>query len=80
MTFRLKAQPVTTNKLHFKEIAPGVVEITSVAYSVGIWQFLVRDAANYYGLGERFDTLNHAHTVVKNASQDNADCEGIGDL
>ena len=76
--FEFEGAPVTTNKLHLKELAPGVVEITSVAYSVGEWQFLVRDAANYYGLGERFDTLNHARTIVRNASQDNADREGLG--
>jgi alpha-D-xyloside xylohydrolase len=74
--FSFEGAAVTTNKLHFKEIAPGVVEITSVAYSMGMWQFLVRDAANYYGLGERFNTLNHARTVVKNASQDNGIAKG----
>ena len=74
--FSFEGAAVTTNKLHFKEIAPGVVEITSVAYSMGMWRFLVRDAANYYGLGERFDTLNHAQTVVKNASQDNGIAKG----
>ena len=36
----------------------------------------MRDAANYYGLGERFDTLNHAHTVVENSSQDNGHAKG----
>ena len=74
--FSFEGAAVTTNKLHFKEIGPGVVEITSVAYSMGMWQFLVRDAANYYGLGERFNTLNHARTVVKNASQDNGIAKG----
>jgi alpha-D-xyloside xylohydrolase len=69
---------VQTNKLHFKELAPGVMEITSIAYSVGTWSFLVRDAANYYGLGERFNTLNHARTIVKNASQDNGIAKGSG--
>ncbi len=78
--FSFEGEAVTTNKLHFKELAPGVVEITSIAYSLGDWQFQVRDAANYYGLGERFNTLNHAQTVVKNASQDNGDCEGVGDV
>jgi len=38
------------------------VEITSVAWEVGYWRFSVRDAASYFGLGERFDTLDHAHT------------------
>jgi len=50
----------------------GVVEITSVAWEVGYWRFEVRDAASYFGLGERFDALDHAHTVVKNLSMDNA--------
>ena len=36
--------------------------------------------ASYYGLGEHFDTLNRAHTVVKNASEDNAGREGRLDL
>ena len=78
--FEFEGQPVMTDKLHFKQLAPGVVEITSLAYSVGDWRFRVRDAGNYYGLGERFDTLNHSHTIVMNSSQDNAGCEGIVDL
>jgi alpha-D-xyloside xylohydrolase len=74
--FSFEGESVTTNKLHFKEVGPGMVEITSTAYSLGTWQFLVHDAANYYGLGERFNTLNHARTVVKNASQDNGIAKG----
>ena len=74
--FEFNGDAVTTDKLHFKQLAPGVVEIASVAYSVGNWRFRVRDAANYYGLGERFDTLNHAHTVVMNSSQDNGHAKG----
>ena len=76
--FNFEDAVVQTNKLHFKELAPGVMEITSTAYSVGTWQFQVRDAANYYGLGERFNTLNHARTIVKNASQDNGIAKGSG--
>jgi alpha-D-xyloside xylohydrolase len=74
--FFFEGDAVTTNKLHFKELAPGIMEITSTAYSMGTWQFLVRDSANYYGLGERFNTLNHARTIVKNASQDNGIAKG----
>ena len=37
--FSFNGGPVTTNKLHFKELAPGVVEITSMAYSVGTGSF-----------------------------------------
>jgi alpha-D-xyloside xylohydrolase len=74
--FAFNGEPVTTDKLHLRQVAPGVVEITSVAWEVGYWRFQVRDAASYYGLGERFDTLDHAHTVVKNLSMDNAGVKG----
>jgi alpha-D-xyloside xylohydrolase len=47
-----------------------------VASTVGEWRFRVRDAANYYGLGERFNALNHTHTVLENFSQDNASAKG----
>ena len=76
--FEFNGDAVSTDKLHFKQLAPGVFEITSVAYTVGEWRVRIRDAANYYGLGERFDTLNHAHTVVHNLSQDNAGAKGSG--
>jgi len=74
--FEFEGEPVTTGKLHFKQLAPGVVEISSLAYSVGDWRFRVTDSANYYGLGERFNTLNHARTVVINSSQDNGIAKG----
>lgn len=74
--FEFDGEVVPTNKLHLKQLAPGVVEITSLAYSVGEWRFQVKDVASYYGLGEHFDTLNHAHTVVMNASEDNAGAKG----
>jgi len=74
--FEFDGNAVDTGKLHFKRLSPTAVEITSLAYSLGEWRFLVRDHASYYGLGEHFDTLNRAHTVVKNASQDNAGAKG----
>ena len=74
--FAFNGDPVTTDKVHLRQVAPGVVEITSVAWEVGYWRFSVRDAASYFGLGERFDTLDHAHTVVKNLSTDNAGVKG----
>jgi alpha-D-xyloside xylohydrolase len=45
---------------------------------VGYWRFRVRDAGNYYGLGEHFDTLNHTHQVIRNSSTDNARAKGAG--
>ncbi len=74
--FDFNGDPVQTGKIHLRQIAPGVVEISSVAWEVGYWRFYVRDAASYYGMGERFDTLDHAHTVVKNLSTDNAGVKG----
>ena len=74
--FAFNGDPVTTDKVHLRQVAPGVVEITSVAWEVGYWRFSVRDAASYFGLGERFDTLDHAHTVVKNLSTDNEGVKG----
>jgi alpha-D-xyloside xylohydrolase len=74
--FDFNGEPVTTDKVHLRQVAPGVVEITSVAWEVGYWRFEVRDVASYYGLGERFDVLDHAHTVVKNLSVDNSGVKG----
>ena len=74
--FDFNGDPVTTDKIHLRQVAPGVVEITSVAWEVGYWRFRVRDAASYYGMGERFDALDHAHTVVKNLSVDNGGVKG----
>lgn len=74
--FLFNGEPVATNKLHLKLLSPGVVEVTSLAYSLGEWEFLVGDHADFYGMGEHFDTLNRAHTVVRNASQDNGGAKG----
>ena len=76
--FEFEGSGVPSDKLHFKQLAPGVIEITSTAYTVGNWMFRVADVANYYGLGERFNTLNHSHTIVKNSSEDNGIAKGTG--
>src|SRR6185437_10376819 len=60
--FDFNGDPVTTDKIHLRQVAPGVVEITSVAWEVGYWRFYVHDTASYFGLGERFDALDHART------------------
>ena len=75
--FDFNGEPINTAKLHLHELSPGVLEITSIAYTVGYWHFALGDApAGVYGLGERFDTLNHAHTVVHNSTEDNAGAKG----
>jgi alpha-D-xyloside xylohydrolase len=74
--FDFNGDPVTTDKIHLRQVTPGVVEITSVAWEVGYWRFYVHDSASYFGLGERFDALDHTHTVVKNLSVDNEGVKG----
>ena len=70
--FDFNGEPVSSDKLHLKLLSPGVYELSSLAYTVGYWRFSITDAAaGYYGLGEHFDTLNHAHSVVRNLSMDN---------
>ena len=69
--FDFNGEPVDSSKLHLRQLSPGVYELSSVAYSVGYWRFRVDDNANYYGLGEHFDTLTHAHSIVRNLSMDN---------
>ena len=78
--FEFNGDAVPTDKLHLRQISPGVFEITSIAYTVGEWRVRIRDAADYYGLGERSDRLNHARTVIHNLLQSgygkNADARG----
>ena len=64
--FDFNGDPVTTDKIHLHQLAPGVFELISNAYTTGSWRFHVADSASYYGLGAHFDTLDHAHTIVRN--------------
>ena len=59
-----------------RQLAEGVMELTIDAPSSGEWSFAVGDNSSYFGFGERFDRLNHAHTILKNASRDSADDKG----
>ncbi|HXB62312.1 MAG TPA: TIM-barrel domain-containing protein [Acidobacteriaceae bacterium] len=74
--FSFEDAPVATSKLHLKQLAPGVYEITSLAYHVGDWEFHIHDKGSFYGLGEHFNTLDHGHEIVRNLSQDNAGPKG----
>ncbi len=59
--FEFEGEPVTTDKLHFKQLAPGVVEITSLAYSVGDWRFRVRGCGELLRAGR---ALRHAESCA----------------
>lgn len=74
--FDFNGEPVDTSKLHLRLLSPGVYEISSLAYTVGYWRLRITDSAAFYGLGEHFDTLNHAHTIVRNVSMDDAGRKG----
>jgi alpha-glucosidase (family GH31 glycosyl hydrolase) len=68
--FSFNGDAVSTGKLHFHTIAPGIVEITSVAYATGDWEFQIDDsAAGYYGLGEHANALNQSHTILHNLAR-----------
>jgi alpha-D-xyloside xylohydrolase len=77
--FTFDGQAFATNQLHIQQLSEGVYELTGTAASVGNWRFALNDAADgYYGLGERFNELNHTHQVIRNGSQDNATGKGSG--
>jgi alpha-D-xyloside xylohydrolase len=59
-----------------RQLAPGVTEVTAASPTAGEWSFAVADDSSYYGFGERYDRLNHAHTILKNASRDVANDKG----
>ncbi len=77
--FTFEGEAVPASKLGLKNLGDGVYEITGTAPKVGLWQFELGDAADgYYGLGERFNTINHTHEIIKNSSQDNVTAKGTG--
>ncbi|MGA2770444.1 MAG: TIM-barrel domain-containing protein [Bryobacteraceae bacterium] len=76
--FLLNGQPVTAaNQLQVRQLAAGVNEVTAQSSSAGDWEFDLADQSDYYGFGERFDRLNHAHSIVQNASRDAAGAKGL---
>src|SRR6201996_6555255 len=77
--FSFEGHAVPANQLHIQQLSEGVYELTGNARSVGNWRFALNDAADgYYGLGERFNELNHTHQIIRNCSQDNAPSKGSG--
>ncbi len=75
--FTFEGQPFPANNLHLQQLSEGVYELTGAADSVGNWRFALNDAADgYYGLGERFNELNHTHQIIRNGSQDNGAPKG----
>ena len=75
--FLLNGKPLTAdNRLAVKSLAPGVNEIAAAASTPGEWEFDLADNGSFYGFGERFDRLDHAHTIVRNSSMDSDSSKG----
>jgi len=76
--FLLNGQPVTAaNQLQVRQLAAGVNEVTAQSTAAGDWEFDLADQSSYYGFGERYDRLNHAHSIVLNGSRDASDAKGL---
>lgn len=69
--FAFEGRPITTDhRLAVRTLSSSVSEVIARAASVGEWSFSIADQSAYYGFGQRFDRLNHALTILKNASRD----------
>jgi alpha-D-xyloside xylohydrolase len=67
---------VDQKTLQVKTLSPGVHEITADAPQIGEWEFAIRDLSNYYGFGERFDRLDHVHSILKNETRNTVGVKG----
>jgi len=76
--FRIDGQPATAaNRFQVRQLSAGVNEVTAQSPSAAEWEFDLADQSSYYGFGERYDRLNHAHSIVLNGSRDAADAKGL---
>jgi alpha-D-xyloside xylohydrolase len=75
--FNGQPSPSAANAARSRQLSPGVSEISIDAQSVGEWEFDLADDSSYFGLGERFDRLDHAHSIVRNGSRDAGNAKGI---
>ena len=67
--FLFNGQPAA-NVIAVRQLSPGVNEITASSQTPGEWEFDLQDRGSFYGFGERFDRLDHAHTIIRNSSMD----------
>jgi alpha-D-xyloside xylohydrolase len=75
--FLLSGKPLAAgNRVAVKQLSPGVNEITATAKTPGEWEFDLGEQGSVYGFGERFDRLDHAHTIIRNSSMDSAGTKG----
>jgi alpha-D-xyloside xylohydrolase len=64
------------NALQVRQLAPGVTEVTAPSPAPADWEFAIADNSSYFGFGERFDRLNQANAILRNASRDTVGSKG----
>ena len=74
--FLFDGSGVAAKDLTVRTLATGVHEVTAEAPSIGEWEFAIRDLGNYYGFGERFDRLDHVHSILKNETRNTVGVKG----
>jgi alpha-D-xyloside xylohydrolase len=74
--FLFDGSAVDRKTLQVKMLSPGVHEITAEAPAIGEWVFAIRDLSNYYGFGERFDRLDHVHSILRNETRNTVGVKG----
>jgi alpha-D-xyloside xylohydrolase len=74
--FLFDGRPLANSRLRVRSLSPGVHEVTGEAPTVGEWQFALADLSSYYGFGERFDRLDHVHSILKNETRNTVGVKG----
>src|SRR5579871_1712984 len=74
--FAFEGKAVDAKTLQVRTISPGVHEVTTDASQIGEWEFAIRDLSNYFGFGERFDRLDHVHSILKNETRNTVGVKG----
>lgn len=74
--FSFDGAPAQASALKVNTLSPGVHEVIAQSPSIGEWGFAIRDLSNYYGFGERFDRLDHVHSILKNETRNTVGVKG----
>src|SRR5579864_1771389 len=74
--FAFDGDAVEAKRLQVRTLSAGVHEITADAAQIGEWEFSIRDLSNYFGFGERFDRLDHVHSILRNETRNTVAVKG----
>ncbi len=67
---------LAADRIAVRQLAPGVNEIVASSQTPGEWEFDLEDHGSFFGFGERFDRLDHAHSIIRNSSMDSDASKG----